>query len=152
MTNNNKVLFSLWPTAARREHLVYSKDFLCVCDRLDRLPCYFQHSHKSKSSFSFAILPSFPLLSSWPSACHCHWVPASPVIDHSTVPPPARSIVTQRWSFYALILFMPVIIFLIILIIIRKPALQRWSYPLCTHPTSHAHMIICTSSSSSYLS
>merc|ERR1712004_504506 len=24
---------SLWPTAARREHLVYSKDFLCVCDR-----------------------------------------------------------------------------------------------------------------------
>ena len=25
--------FSLWPTAARREHLVYSKDFLCVCDR-----------------------------------------------------------------------------------------------------------------------
>ena len=24
---------SLWPTAARRENLVYSKDFLCSCDR-----------------------------------------------------------------------------------------------------------------------
>jgi hypothetical protein len=24
---------SLWPTAARREHLIYSKDFLCTCDR-----------------------------------------------------------------------------------------------------------------------
>ena len=74
-----------------------------------------------------------------PSACHCHWVPASPVIDHSTVPPPARSIVTQRWFFYALILFMPVIIFLITLVFNRQPGLlysqlvtQRWSFHFCT--------------------
>jgi len=60
---------SLWPTAARREHLVYSKDFLCTCDR-----CLDETENETFiSAIKCTKCPGY-FLPENPIDCACRWV------------------------------------------------------------------------------